>query len=143
MFGSSKNNDKKPSSPVTSLPAGTDATTVIAKGTTIEGKFTCTENVRLDGAIHGEVRIDKKLVMGDTGYVQGNIWAKEASIKGKIKGDIHVKEALHLLDTAMIEGNITARTMTVDEGARYNGACKIGDTSNANAKAQANANANA
>jgi cytoskeletal protein CcmA (bactofilin family) len=137
MFGRNNSNDKKPGSPVTSLPAGTDATTVIAKGTLIEGKFSCTENVRLDGSIHGEVRVEKKMVMGDTGYVQGNIWAKEASIKGKIKGDIHVKEALHLLDTAMIEGNITARTMTVDEGARYNGACKIGDTGNATPKAQA------
>jgi cytoskeletal protein CcmA (bactofilin family) len=142
MFGMNNNKDKKPGSPVTTtLPSGSDATTVIAKGTLIEGKFSCTENVRLDGAIHGEVRVDKKMVMGDTGYVQGNIWAKEASIKGRIKGDIHVKEALHLLDTAIIEGNITARTMTVDEGARYNGACKIG-TTDGSAKANAQANAN-
>ncbi len=113
-----------------SLPMGNDkegsATTVIAKGTTIEGKFMCTENVRLDGAIHGEVHVEKRFVMGDTSYVQGNIFARDAAIKGKIKGDVSVKEALHLMDTAVIEGNITARTMVVEEGARYNGSCKIG-----------------
>jgi cytoskeletal protein CcmA (bactofilin family) len=65
--------------------------------------------------------------MGDSSYVQGNIHARDAAIKGKIKGDIHVKEALHLMDTAVIEGNITAKTMVVDEGARYNGACRIGE----------------
>lgn len=103
------------------------ATTVIAKGTVMEGKFACTENVRLDGSIHGEVKVDKRLVMGDTSYVQGNIFARDAAIKGRIKGDIVVNGALHLMDTAVIEGNITARTMVVEEGARYNGSCKIGE----------------
>ena len=102
------------------------ATTVIAKGTLIEGKFSCSENVRLDGAINGEVQVDKRFVMGETSVVQGNIRARDAAIKGRIKGDIEVKEALHLLDTAIIEGNITAKTMIVEEGARYNGACRIG-----------------
>lgn len=129
MFGSS-NKDKKPVTPASSFPAsgekGGDTTTVIAKGTVIEGKFACNENVRLDGAIHGEVQVDKRFVMGDTSYVQGNITARDAAIKGKIKGDISVKEALHLMDTAVIEGNITAKTMIVEEGARYNGSCKIG-----------------
>jgi cytoskeletal protein CcmA (bactofilin family) len=64
--------------------------------------------------------------MGDASYVLGNINALNASIKGKIKGDIRVQEVLHLLDTAVIEGNITAKTIIVDEGARYNGTCKIG-----------------
>jgi cytoskeletal protein CcmA (bactofilin family) len=129
MFGNN-NKDKKPAgpSPALGLPAekSGDTTTVIAKGTVIEGKFACNENVRLDGAIHGEVKVEKRFVMGDSSYVQGNITARDAAIKGKIKGDVTVKEALHLMDTAVIEGNITARTMVVEEGARYNGSCKIG-----------------
>jgi cytoskeletal protein CcmA (bactofilin family) len=104
------------------------ATTVVAKGTVIEGKFACSENVRLDGTVNGEVRVDKRLVMGDGSSVQGNIFARDAAIRGRIKGDVHVKEALHLLDSAIIEGNITAKTMVVDEGARYNGSCKIGES---------------
>jgi len=128
MFGS---NTKEKTSPANSTLNGTDkegsATTVIAKGTVIEGKFACNENVRLDGAIHGEVKVDKRFVMGDTSYVQGNIHARDAAIKGKIKGDLYIKEALHLMDSAVIEGNITAKTMIVEEGARYNGSCKIGE----------------
>lgn len=117
------------------LPNGSDKdnaqTTVIAKGTVIEGKFICSENVRLDGAVNGEVRVDKRLVMGEGSSVTGNIYARDAAIKGRIKGDVHVKEALHLMDTAVIEGNINARTMIVEEGARYNGSCKIGETAGA------------
>ena len=127
MFSSSSKDSKSSSSALTSLGDKDSAsTTVIAKGTTIEGKFVCGENVRLDGAIHGEVKVDKRFVMGDGSYVQGNIVALTATIKGKIKGDIQVKEALHLMDSAVIDGNIIAKTMVVDEGARYNGACRIG-----------------
>lgn len=131
MFSSSK--DKKPAAPAsTALPGMNDKdaqTTVIAKGTVIEGKFICSENVRLDGSVNGEVKVDKRLVMGDGSTVNGNIFARDAAIKGRIKGDVNVKEALHLMDTAVIEGNITARTMVVDEGAKYNGSCKIGESS--------------
>jgi cytoskeletal protein CcmA (bactofilin family) len=124
MFGSST---KDKTSTVTPSATGDGAvTTVIAKGTVIEGKFICAENVRLDGAIHGEVKVDKRFVMGDTSYVQGSINARDAAIKGKIKGDVLVKEALHLMESAVIDGNITAKTMIVEEGARYNGSCQIG-----------------
>lgn len=129
MFSASTK-DKKNAGPA--LNNGPDKegalTTVIAKGTVINGKFACADNVRLDGSIHGEVQVDKRLVLGDGSYVQGNIQARDAAIKGRIKGDIVVKEALHLMETAVIEGNITAKTMVVEEGARYNGSCKIGET---------------
>ncbi|HRI58877.1 MAG TPA: polymer-forming cytoskeletal protein [Saprospiraceae bacterium] len=125
MFGSKT---KEKDLIATSVGSSSDSavTTVIAKGTVIEGKFTCAENVRLDGSIHGEIKVDKRFVMGDGSYVQGNINARDAAIKGKIKGDVLVKEALHLMESAVIEGNITAKTMVVEEGARYNGSCHIG-----------------
>lgn len=128
MFGNNTKEKSSSASAVTIPEKEGSATTVIAKGTVIEGKFACNENVRLDGAIHGEVKVDKRFVMGDTSYVQGNIHASNAAIKGKIKGDLFIKEALHLMDSAVIEGNITAKTMVVEEGARYNGACKIGES---------------
>lgn len=101
-------------------------TTVVAKGTVIEGKFASAENVRLDGTVIGEVSLEKRLVMGVGSLVQGNIEARDAVIKGKVEGDIRVREALQLMDTAVIEGNIFAKTLLVDEGAQYNGACQIG-----------------
>ncbi len=84
--------------------------------------------MRLDGAIHGEVQVEKRLVLGDGSFVKGNIQAGNAAIKGRVKGDLVIKEALHLLETAAIDGNITAKTIIVEEGARYNGSCKIGET---------------
>jgi cytoskeletal protein CcmA (bactofilin family) len=131
MWGGNTSKDKKPAG--SSLGTGLDAndkgqTTVIAQGTEIEGKFICSDSVRLDGTIRGEVRVTKRLVMGTDGRVVGNIWAAEAVIKGKVNGDLTVTESLHLTESAVIEGNIAAKTMQVDEGARYIGTCKIGES---------------
>ena len=65
--------------------------------------------------------------MGETGKVNGSVRAAEAEILGDIEGDIVVTGSLILRSTAKIKGNITARTMSVDEGATYNGECKIGE----------------
>jgi cytoskeletal protein CcmA (bactofilin family) len=102
-------------------------TCVIAPGTKIEGKFSSEENVRLDGKIKGEVQCSRRLVMGQSGYIEGNVRSKDATIMGTIEGELRVEGSLHLQSTACVKGTIIAREMTVDEGACYVGECKIGE----------------
>lgn len=101
---------------------------IIAIGTYIDGKITTTENMRVDGTIVGEVKCDKRFVMGETGKIEGEVACSESDIRGTIEGTISVKGLLHLLGTAMIKGKIMAKKMVVDEGAAYNGECLIGDS---------------
>jgi cytoskeletal protein CcmA (bactofilin family) len=101
-------------------------TCVVAAGTIIEGKFNAAENVRLDGQLKGEVKCAQRLVMGETGRVEGNIRTKDAIIMGKIEGELIAEGTLHLKGTAVIRGSITAKYMVVDEGAQYIGDCKVG-----------------
>ena len=109
------------------MPTTSSASCVISAGTYIEGTFKSTEDVRLDGTIVGEVKSDKRLVMGKSGKIEGNVFCNESSIKGKIEGMISVNGLLHLLNTAFIKGKIKAKKMVVDEGASYNGECLIGE----------------
>lgn len=99
----------------------------IAKGTTIEGKFTSTESVLVDGTIRGEVYCQQQLVMGKTGLIDGNINTQSAIIKGHIKGSITVQGLLRLENSAKVEGTILAKFIEILEGAQYDGECKIGE----------------
>lgn len=101
-------------------------TCVVASGTTVEGKFSASENVRLDGLVKGEVKCSQRLVMGESGKVVGNIQTKDAIVMGNVEGELIVEGTLHLKGTCFIQGTITAKYMVVDEGARYIGECKIG-----------------
>ena len=104
----------------------TSATCVISKDTSMEGSFNSESDVRMDGFIKGDVRCSKRLVMGESGQVKGTIIAESAVIMGKIEGELQVKDTLHLKATAVINGNIQAKIMTVEEGAEFNGECRIG-----------------
>ena len=102
-------------------------TCIIASGTRIEGKFSTTEDIRLDGTIIGDVKCEKRVVMGKTGKVEGNVITVDSAVRGNVKGEIKVSGTLHLHETAKIDGTIIARKMVVDSGASYSGDCRVGD----------------
>lgn len=115
-------------------PESTSSSTcVIDQGTVIEGKIFCTEDMRLDGTIKGELRVDKKLVVGDSGKVEGNVNSRDAAVAGKVDGEVRVNGLLQLLRSAFIKGKIFAQRMTVEDGASYSGECLIGEQSAAGA----------
>jgi cytoskeletal protein CcmA (bactofilin family) len=127
LFGNNKKESTTPSVSTTNPTAvESGLTCVIAKGTVITGKVITTENIRIDGTIKGELRCDKKVVMDAGGLVEGNIYAGESTIKGKVEGTVTVSNTLHLLDSSFIKGDIKAKKLHVEEGARYDGQCKIG-----------------
>lgn len=101
-------------------------TCVVSKGTHIDGYFNCTENIRLDGSVKGELYCEKRLVMGSTGMVEGRINTQDADISGTIEGDLVVANTLTLRATAQVRGTLSAKYLNVEEGAVYNGDCKIG-----------------
>lgn len=107
--------------------SSTGAVCMIAKGTTIEGKFTSTEDVQINGTIKGDVICKRRLMMGATGYIEGTINTQSATIKGHIKGTVIVQGVLHLESTAKVDGVIMAKSIQVESGAQYNGDCKIGE----------------
>ena len=125
MFKSASKADLTPSTQASTI--NSNMICIVAKGTTIEGKFTSTEDVQINGTIKGEVFCDKQLTMGPTGWIEGTIHTDIATIKGYIKGTIIVKGLLRLESTAKIDGKILASSIEVEEGAQYNGECKIGE----------------
>ncbi len=127
MFGTNTKSKTKATNAVVESQPGLQNSCVIASGTHIEGKVTTTENRRVDGTIVGEIKCQKRFVMGETGKIEGEVECLDSDIMGTIQGTISVKGLLHLLGTAMIKGKIIAKKMIVDEGAAYNGECLIGE----------------
>ena len=127
MFKSKNKSKHEAPKSITSAPAIPASSNVIAPGTIIEGQIKAKQDVRLDGTIIGDAVFSQKLVMGETGRVDGTVKCGESAIKGKVDGEISVNGLLHLLNTAFIKGKIMAKKMVVDEGASYSGECLIGD----------------
>lgn len=126
MRPKAKPREDKPEAARAAMARGSDANCVVSKGTRIEGDFSSTESIRLDGIIVGQLRCDKRLVIGEAGKVEGKVNAADAVIMGHIQGDVVVSGSLQLMGTARIEGDIQARVLAVEEGAVYYGKCQVG-----------------
>lgn len=98
---------------------------LVAHDTRIEGNFVTADHTRIDGAVKGDVKCEKKLVTGETSELEGKIWAADAVFMGKITGEIVVSGSVQLTSTAVIKGKLSARTLSVEEGAQLLGEFKI------------------
>jgi cytoskeletal protein CcmA (bactofilin family) len=117
-------NSKSGGGPGASTAGGN--TCVISKDTAIEGSFSCEQDVRLDGFIKGDVRCARRLVVGETGRIEGKVYAESAVIMGAIKGELVIQDLLLLKPTALVDGNLQAKAIQVEEGGRYLGDCRVG-----------------
>jgi cytoskeletal protein CcmA (bactofilin family) len=93
--------------------------------TFFEGKLTYTGAVRLDGRFKGVIRSDDTLIVGDTGRIEGEIHVGITIIQGEVVGNVYGKERVELHHPGRMIGNVTAPVVIMDEGAIFEGNCKM------------------
>ena len=84
-----------------------------------EGQISGDGDLQIDGAIKGDVRVGR-LIVGETGAVEGNASADYVEVRGRIVGNISGKQ-VKLVATAYVDGDITAEQMSIDIGAYFQG----------------------
>ena len=125
-------NTKKPTTTdmITEKPNGNGGggtgTTLISAGTTIKGDLSSNSDLRIDGTVIGNINSSAKIVIGNSGVVEGDIFGNNADIVGKTSGTIKVKELLQLRGECVVNGNIYAGKLQVEPSATFNGQCHMG-----------------
>jgi cytoskeletal protein CcmA (bactofilin family) len=99
--------------------------TSINPGTKIEGDIASDSDIRLDGAMTGNMVSKAKVVVGTSGSIMGDITCQSADISGKVVGNVEVKEILFIKATAVVSGNITTAKLVIENGAKFNGSCTM------------------
>jgi cytoskeletal protein CcmA (bactofilin family) len=103
-----------------------NSATLISSGTSLKGDVKSENDLRIDGTIHGNVYSSSKIIVGPSGFVEGNIEGSNADITGKVNGNIIVKELLQLKGESNVQGNISAVKLQIDPTAVFNGKCQMG-----------------
>ena len=101
--------------------------TLISKGVKIEGKITISGNIRIDGEVQGDIQSESNIMIGEDGKIEGQITADTITIGGRVKGTIKTKGKLVLESTANLEGEIFTKTFIIEEGAKFDGKCTMGN----------------
>jgi cytoskeletal protein CcmA (bactofilin family) len=107
-----------------------DEATVISKGVKIEGKLSCSGNIRLDGEVQGDISSEGVVIIGENGKVNGQINADSITIGGRVAGTVRAKDKVVLEAKANLKGDIITKILMVEAGAIFNGNTKMGDSGN-------------
>jgi cytoskeletal protein CcmA (bactofilin family) len=106
---------------------GKDEVTIIGAGVVLEGKLSSNGNIRVDGAINGDITANGNVTVGESGEITGEIKAEVISIGGKVTGGIHSKEKAVLESKAVLKGDIVTKILVVEAGAIFDGNSKMSD----------------
>lgn len=106
---------------------GKDEVTIIGAGVVLEGKLSSNGNIRIDGAINGDINANGSVTVGETGEITGEIKAEVISIGGKVTGSINSKEKAVLESKAVLKGDIVTKILVVEAGAIFDGSSKMSD----------------
>lgn len=100
--------------------------TVIGRGTEIEGSVRFTGGLHIDGIIKGDVISDPEdvqatLTLSDHGSIQGNVKVSNAMLNGTVIGDVVASQRVELAPHARITGTVTYALLEMTMGAEVNG----------------------
>jgi cytoskeletal protein CcmA (bactofilin family) len=126
MFGSKKKTEETSSNgsrPV--LPSGDNALNSLVRGTVTEGNVIAENDIRVDGIIKGNLKCAARVIIGPSGFVDGEINCQNAMIEGKFTGILNVVELLNVKETADITGDVTTGKLTISAGAIFNVTCNM------------------
>ena len=101
-------------------------TTMIAKGTVVNGDVAFEGGLLVEGTIKGNVRAengtDSLLRLSEAGVIEGEIHVPNVIINGKVSGDVHSSGHVELAAKATVNGNVHYNLIEMVMGSQVNGA---------------------
>jgi cytoskeletal protein CcmA (bactofilin family) len=98
----------------------------VGSGTVITGEASFKSMLRVDGRFSGRIQsAGGALIVGSGGQVDANIEVAVATIHGIVTGDIIASDRIELGRAAKLTGNIQTPSLMIEQGAVFEGSCKM------------------
>ena len=90
-----------------------NSATIITSCMEITGELKGSDTLHIDGTVLGNVSVSNILVIGKSGYIKGNVYAKHAIINGKLEGSI-MCDTLEVMQEGELSQEARAKEITID-----------------------------
>src|SRR3954470_20024420 len=98
----------------------------VGNGTTLTGEANFKGMLRVDGGLSGRVSsADGTLIVSTNGRVDANVEVAVAQIFGTVNGDIIASKRIEMGRVAKVTGNIQTPALVIENGAIFEGSCKM------------------
>jgi cytoskeletal protein CcmA (bactofilin family) len=102
-----------------------DLSAFIDEGSEIEGKYTFSGTLMLNGKLSGEIVTQDTLIIGEKAIVNAIVRAGTVIISGEVVGNVNATERVELRGTARVFGDVEAPVVVVEEGVLFEGHCRM------------------
>jgi cytoskeletal protein CcmA (bactofilin family) len=93
------------------------STSFFAESFKMLGNISAENDIRIEGIIQGDVSTSKKIVVGKTGQIIGNVKASNLHVLGEIIGEIYISDLVRIGSSAVVNGSIFSRNIQIESGA--------------------------
>jgi len=98
----------------------------VGNGTSLTGEASFKGMLRVDGHLSGRVSSsDGTLIVSTNGQVDANVEVAVAQIYGTVNGDITATKRIEMGRVAKVTGNIEAPALVIENGALFEGSCRM------------------
>ena len=92
--------------------------TVIGPGSTVEGVLEIDHPIRVDGLLRGRLTTPSALVVGENGWVDGEVLVvSEAIVNGRLTGNLKATMQVFLAAGSEFRGTVETPRLVIEEGA--------------------------
>ena len=100
-------------------------TTYFGKNMMIKGRVSGNGNVIILGGLDGEFNLKGRIKIAQPANVKGEVKADVISVNGSVQGSLTARKRVHLDQTARIQGQIVTPSLSISEGAFFDGEIKM------------------
>lgn len=101
----------------------TETETIIGPTVHVEGNFTGSGDVVVEGRLSGTLKTDKSLRVGEQAHIKADVEANDVFVAGEIRGNVKAKGRLELAPSGKVFGNVETASLIVSQGAILHGKC--------------------
>src|SRR5262245_44710989 len=101
--------------------SATERTSVLGPTLRFKGELHADEELLIKGHIEGSITHSQRLTVCEEGVVKANIRAQMIAVEGTVDGDLQAEKSVHVKESARLNGNIRAPSVSIVEGAHFNG----------------------
>ncbi len=95
--------------------------TVMGNNAKLEGKFDIDDSIEIECEVGGELKVGRKLVIGQRGSVRADVQTVDVIIHGEYEGNMVATGSVEITPTGRAGGNIETNSLVISKGGFFNG----------------------
>jgi cytoskeletal protein CcmA (bactofilin family) len=100
--------------------------TVLGPTLEIEGEIEGSEDLVIQGKVHGKIVSRKNLTVDSSGKVEASVTTQNLAISGMLVGNVEASDKVEVLKEGKMIGDIKAPRVIIADGAKFKGNIEMG-----------------